>query len=254
MESVSFIYIIFLILIEKRSKMKKAEMRLWEKDIEYYDKKSIEVNTLFKLTNFKNKKVLDVGCGIARLTLPLAKYAKEIIAVDKDKDIINYNKSHKKRKNIDYILSDIREFKEKEFDIALLAQPSYNNFDKNLLSINNALKKKGKLIVVRWIDKEKDYNSLLTPFWDKDKKLMKKVKGFSKYFIKTIKNHFKIKKIKLIKTYYSYPNEQLLIKNIINDSPKKFTEKDFVLLNKLLEKYSYKKINISMKAYLCEKN
>ena len=233
--------------------MKKEQIEHWEKDLKCYDKDNTEVNSILKLTNFRNKKVLDVGCGIARLTLPISGYAKEVVAIDVDKDIIRYCRLKKNRENIRYILSDITNFKENEFDIALFAQPDYNNIHKKIRAIYVNLNKRGRLIVVKWIDKGNEYNALLTPFWEKDKKLMAKVRKFSNIFMKATKKYFILKKAKLIKTYYSYSNKELLINSIINDSPKPLTIKDKTILNKLLSKYNYKKLKIIMRIYLFEK-
>lgn len=99
----------------------------------------------------------------------------------------------------------------------------YVEFKENLKSINKALKDKGKLIIIKWVDKGNDYNSILTLFWNKNKALMKDVKAFSKEFSKMLKSLFKIKRIRLIKTYCSYPNKERLMKRIIQDCPKIFT-------------------------------
>ena len=224
-----------------------------EEDLKYYDPKNIEFNALIKLTNFKNKKVLDAGCGIARLTLPISRYARNVVGIDIDKNIIRYCRLKKKRRNIKYFLSSIKNFEENGFDITILAQPAYNNFKENLYAINKILKKRGKLIIIRWVDKGNDYNSILTPFWNKDKKLIREVQNFSRIFTKTIKKFFKIKKIKIIRTIASYPDREKLSKMIIQDCPKSFTKKDEIILNKLLKRYNHRKINISMKMYLCEK-
>lgn len=216
--------------------MKLNQIKNWQEDLRYYDPENIELNTIVKLTDFKNKRVLDAGCGIARLTLPLSKYAKEIIAIDNNKEVIKYNEQKNKRRNINYIVSNIKDFDKTNFDIAILAQPRYIKFKENLKSINKALKNKGKLIIIRWIDKENYYNSILTPFWNKDKVLTRKVKAFSKEFSRILKSLFRIKKIKLIKTYCSYPNKEIVTKSIIQDCPKIFTKKDKTLLDQLLEK------------------
>lgn len=233
--------------------MKYSEIRKWERDNSYYDASNREINTIFSLTNFKDKRVLDVGSGIGRLTLPLSNYAKEIVALDLDKSLINYCLKRKKRRNIKYIFSDISNFHDKEFDIALWAQPIYENLNKILRSISSNLKDNGKLIVVKWIDDDNDYNEILTPFWEKDKTLMDKVEEFSSNFEIILRRYFRLKKINKISTYCIYPNKDELKNSIIQDSPKPFTLEDRKILSKLLMKYDYRKIKVSMKIYLCEK-
>src|SRR3989338_375608 len=100
--------------IIKRNKMKKSRIKIMEEDLKYYDPKNIEFNALIKLTNFKNKKVLDAGCGIARLTLPISRYARNVVGIDIDKNIIRYCRLKKKRRNIKYFLSSIKNFEENE--------------------------------------------------------------------------------------------------------------------------------------------
>ncbi len=224
----------------------------WEKDIKYYDPKNIELKKLLKIENFRGKKVLDVGCGIGRLTLPISRYAKEVTALDIDRDIINYCKKYKNKKNVKYILSDVRKFNENNFDIVIFAQPFYENFQEILRSIKKCLKKKGKLIILRWVDRGNDYTRILSFFWNKDKELMKKVDIFSKNFIKKIKKYLKLNKILLVRTYYKFPNRKEFIKNFTQDIPEKVRNEE--LLSKLSKRYNCKKINIILKIYLCEKN
>ncbi len=230
--------------------MKYSEIKKWERDNSYYDHSNREIKTILSLTNFKNRRVLDVGSGIGRLILPLSEHTKEIVGIDIDKSLISYCLERKKRRNVKYLSSDISNFHDKEFDIAIWAQPIYENLNKILRSISSNLKNKGKLIVVKWIDEDNDYNEILTPFWDKDETLMDKVEKFSSNFKIILKKYFRIKKIS---TYYLYPNKGELIKSIIQDSPKPFTLEDRKVLNKLLMKYDHKKIKVSMKIYLCEK-
>ncbi len=233
--------------------MKLSKIKHWEEDLKYYDSENIEIKTLLKLTDFRNKKVLDVGCGIGRLTVPISGYAKRVVGLDINNDLVIYCRKNKKRKNISYMQKDIRDFNERRFDIAILAQPLYKDFKKILKSIRENLNEKGVLIIVRWIDEGNDYNALLTPFWNKDKKLMKSVNNFSKNFIRDVREYFYVKKKIAINTYYSYPNKDSLIESIKQDSPKRFSLKDKAVLESLLKKYNYKKIKIAMEMYLCER-
>jgi len=229
------------------------QIKDWEESLKYSDPEKIELKTLLKEVGFKNKRVLDVGCGIGRLTFPISEYAKEVVGIDSEKETIKYCNEYKKRKNIQYLHKDILKFNENNFDIAILAQPVYDNFDKILTSIHKTLKEKGELIVIRWIDKGNQYNELLSPFWKKNKKLTKNVEIFAKDFTRSLKKNFNIKSIKLIKTYDSYPDEEALMQNIIRDSPIEFTKKDKIKLDNLIKKYDYNKIKITMNLYILEK-
>ncbi|MBS3090545.1 hypothetical protein J4433_02120 [Candidatus Pacearchaeota archaeon] len=54
-------------------------------DCRYYDLEKREIKTILKYVNLKNKTLLDAGTGIGRLAFPLSKYAKRIVAIDKNK-------------------------------------------------------------------------------------------------------------------------------------------------------------------------
>ncbi len=228
------------------------QVKEWEEGLRYSDPEKIEVKKLLTSVDFKNKKVLDVGCGIARLTLPISKMAKEVVAIDQDKKIIDYCKKNKKRTNITYLVKDIKKFKEHNFDIVVFAQPDYDNFKEKLKVIASLLNSKGQLIIIRWIDKGNQYNRLLGYFWNNNKKLSEDAKVFSKDFIKNLSKLFKIKQTSLIETYDSYPSKEKLAENIIRDSPIKFNKKEIAKLHNLLPPYNYKKVNIKMKMYICE--
>jgi len=94
---------------------------------------------------------------------------------------------------------------------------------------------------------------LLSPFRKDNNKLTKSIELFAKNFTKSLKNKFNLKKIRLIKTYDSYPNKEILMNNIIRDSPINFTKKDKIKLSNLIKKYDYNKIKITMNLYILEK-
>ncbi len=228
------------------------QVKEWEDSLKYSDPEKIELKTILKEVSFNDKIILDVGCGIGRLTIPISNYAKKVVGIDSEKATIEYCNRYKKRKNIKYLHEDILGFGGRGFDIAILAQPVYENFDKMLASIHKTLKENGKLVIIKWIDKGNQYNELLSPFWKKNKKLTKSVGIFTKDFTRFIKKNFNIKSIKLIKTYDSYPNKETLMQNIIRDSPIEFTNKDKIKLDNLIKKYNYHKIKITMKLYILE--
>mgnify|MGYP001605921441 CR=1 FL=1 len=230
------------------------QVKNWEESLAYSDPENIELNTLLDNVNFKGKEVLDVGCGIGRLALPLSKYAKHVVAVDIRKEVINYCNNKKARRNIRYILSDIRKLRSKQFDIVVFAQPDYVNFKHNLRKIHSLLKADGQLIIIRWIDRNNEYNTLLSPFWSKNKKLTKTVVDFSKQFMHSLRKEFKIKKQLLITTYESYPSPQKLFVNVMRDSPIEFSEKDKNKLRRLITTYNYRRIKLAMKLYMCQKS
>jgi ubiquinone/menaquinone biosynthesis C-methylase UbiE len=71
----------------------------------------------------KNNKILDLGCGYGRLTIPLAKKGYDIVGLDASSYLIKKAKLYSKNEelNIDFIFGDMRNlpFKKESFDIVL---------------------------------------------------------------------------------------------------------------------------------------
>jgi ubiquinone/menaquinone biosynthesis C-methylase UbiE len=53
------------------------------------DPKNIEPQTIIQYVDFKEKYILEVGCGNGRLTYQFADMAKKIVAIDPDEEEIN---------------------------------------------------------------------------------------------------------------------------------------------------------------------
>lgn len=225
----------------------------WENDLKYYDTENLEINTLLKSVNFKGKKVIDVGCGIARLAVPVSKVAKTVIAVDVNKDVINYCEQYKKKKNIQYVLNDVRDVKNSDFDIAVFGQPDYADFKEKIRAIHRILNKNGELVILKWMNRGNDYNSILSPFWDCEDELMERYESFSRNYYRILKGFFNKEQTYNIKPHYTYPSKEALIKSITNDIPRKLSEKDEILLNDMVEKYDHKQIFLSINVEVYKK-
>ncbi len=108
-----------------------------------------ELKLLLKHYNFKNKRVLDVGCGRGELTSKLGKYCKEIIGIDSS---IKKLKQAKKSKKVKYkkALAEKLPFKDKSFDCIIIIVTLHHMKNKNkiLREIKRVLKDKGKLIIL----------------------------------------------------------------------------------------------------------
>lgn len=72
------------------------------------------------LTETKNLTLLDIGCSSGIMTFEYAKKFKKIIAIDIDKQAINYAKINKSQNNIEYIVSPIEELNLKESSIDVI--------------------------------------------------------------------------------------------------------------------------------------
>lgn len=121
----------FYQIINKHSLINKKKINQWWFEQKFNSNNSLKqtpykliqfnfLNKYFK-NNFKNKKVLEVGCGSGFYTNHIAKYSKKVIGIDYDQQLIN--KAYvNKRKNVQFINIDLtqKNFHKKIF---------YKNFD-----------------------------------------------------------------------------------------------------------------------------
>jgi tRNA A58 N-methylase Trm61 len=94
----------------------------------------------------KNSKILDIGTGSGTVAIVLATIAKKVVTVDINKEyqkIATENAKIMGVKNIEF-LNDIKEVKEKEFDVAIIDIPSPSEVFKKVYE----LVRRGGYIVV----------------------------------------------------------------------------------------------------------
>lgn len=111
-------------------------MNLWDKKAKNYARYNENLNEIQKQSfdefkklniNFKDKKIIDIGCGTGVWTLHLAKLAKEILAVDNSSAMLEILEQDSKNNNILNIKTINNDFKTfckdntLKFDIAFLS-------------------------------------------------------------------------------------------------------------------------------------
>ncbi len=92
------------------------------------DPDDTQASELLRITDFRDKKVLDIGCGDGYLTRTYAPQAASVVAIDPSADDVEIAKQSTAPKLLDkvrFIVADILEFSSDEggsrFDVALFA-------------------------------------------------------------------------------------------------------------------------------------
>lgn len=95
----------------KRALDDKVESKFWEKFAPQYDNRGTLYDyapeTFDMLLNImgENKTIIEIGCGTGKFTLPMAKYSKEIVAIDFSKHMLSVIKKKIQNNNIDNIVT-----------------------------------------------------------------------------------------------------------------------------------------------------
>ncbi len=111
-----------------------------------------EGKKLFKMLGcVKGKKILDVGCGTGRYSIPLAKKGAEVHGIDISEGMLEVAKRKSKGLNIKYQLADMRNipYKDETFDkvVSSLAIDHVKNYKKAILEILRVTKKGGRIAI-----------------------------------------------------------------------------------------------------------
>jgi len=189
-------------------------LKAFIEDCKYYDPKNKELKTILKKIKVKNKRIIDIGAGIGRLSFPLSKYAKEVIALDYDKRFKEYYKKHK-RKNLIFINKSAEEYltKDNKFDIFLIAWPT---IDFKFIDLLNKSMSKNSLIIFITCDNNSDFETIIDRVEVFEKDRFNKDIINKKKFIKRLEKEFQILKKEKIKTDYVYPSKKIALKSIEN--------------------------------------
>lgn len=143
-------------------------MNLWDKKAKNYARYNKELNEIQKQSfeklqkldiTFKDKKIIDIGCGTGVWTLHLAQNAKEITALDNANAMLEILKQDAKKlklTNIKYANLSFEEWVQKNqnarFDIAFLSMSPALRNEKDYISFINLAKVK---IYLGWAEYRK---------------------------------------------------------------------------------------------------
>ncbi len=126
--------------IEERSKMLSKYEHIFKTEKKYYNKRisspirefNLDTSSFFQkaylkfkdiLEDFKDKKILDVGCGSGNLSFYLAHRGASVIGIDLSKNLIDYCKNIAKNQSINIEFKEmnaqIPEFNDETFDIVV---------------------------------------------------------------------------------------------------------------------------------------
>ncbi|MFX1456434.1 MAG: class I SAM-dependent methyltransferase [Promethearchaeota archaeon] len=162
--------------LEERKKILSAYENIFNNEIDYYSKKKPSLSTeydfekeqFFKIANLKlkhilgevkNKRILDVGCGVGTLSFYLAQKGAVVTGIDLSENLIDYCKerSKKLRLSIDFRVmnAQIPDFDEDFFDIILGSRIIHHLPNLNLFfnQCKQLLKKEGFIAFIEPLKK-----------------------------------------------------------------------------------------------------
>ncbi len=132
------------------------------------------------IKNYPSDSCLEIGTGTGILALEASNYCKKVLAVDIDKEAIDYCKKNIKRKNIKFKLSDLFSNVKGKFDLIIFNPPylpndqlvkdkaldggkkGYELIERFLNQVNSHLNKNGKILLIfSSLTNKKKINSLI---------------------------------------------------------------------------------------------
>jgi len=188
---------------------------MFTEDCKYYDPKNIEVKTILKYVKLKGKTILDIGAGIGRLSFPLAKYAKKVIALDKDKRVMEYFRKHKK-KNVEFANQDAKHYLKKgmKFDVILLAWPTIHF---KFIEICKKAMHENSILIFITCDNNSDFETIVDKLRVVKRNYFDKAIADKMKFLKLLPIKLKLLIKKKIPTEYLYPSKKTAFRVLKND-------------------------------------
>lgn len=189
-------------------------LKAFIEDCRYYDPERIEVKTILNHVDLKGKTLLDIGTGIGRLAFPLAKCAKAVVALDKDKRFIPYFMKHKE-KNVKFVNRNLESYLKvsRKFDILLIAWPT---FDFKLMKLAKKAMHKDSLCIFITCDNSSDWEKIVDKLGTPKNKVYKYDLENKAKFLKRVQKEFNVQEKKKVITNFTYPNEKLAFRVLRN--------------------------------------
>ena len=175
---------------------KKMFLHYFSEDCRYYDPQRRELKAILQHVDVKGKRVLDIGTGIGRLAIPLAKYAREVVALDKEAVFKSCFKNCSK--NVRFVHAKAENYLKtsRPFDIFLLTWPT---FDFKFFSLlKNAMRKDG-ICVFTTCDNNSDWETIADRVCPQNSKKFDNDISNKQRFLKEIPKKFNVIAKKLIK-------------------------------------------------------
>jgi len=111
-----------------------------------------DVRQINRLVDVKNKSVLEIGCGTGRITFPLAKKAREIVAIDIDEIAISEASRRNRYENVRFLVENVETVRlGKKIDLILSTWIGFmylNDVSKAIRNISNHLKDDGVFLLL----------------------------------------------------------------------------------------------------------
>lgn len=235
---------------ELQEVLEKASMKMLDEWFSaHYDPLEEEFTRLSTLVDFKDKKVLEIGFGTGRITAKIAKLAKKVIAIDKEKSFVTYCNKKFKRKNINFLQMDISELSKLKttFDVIFLGwiglHYSKDSLEilKNLFSLLNP---GGKLVAIE-AKTDSEYMEILNVLKGKDYQKINDKQMILKDQMCEIFGNIREERFD---TYYEFPTfdkiEETFKIELIYEEAYVWSQKDSEKLAKFFKKRKDKRLRV----------